>query len=405
VDSLVFALRLLGQGGWLLRDRLLGGGLGLRDGAPRGAADVDAAWLTRALARGHPGAVVRAVEPRGGHRGTTTRVRLRLEYADEGRGEPPPRHLFLKTTPEPLGVRLFTGLLDLARTEVGFYRHLRPDLPIPAPRVHYARAARHGARFALLLEDLLEAGCRFPGLERRVGLEDARAVVQSLARLHAAFWESPRFAGDLAWLRGGGRDRNAAVERWVSSRATPPVLARHAGRLAPAVRHNVARIHAHRRQLERWWATPPLTLIHGDSHVGNLYFEDGRAGLLDWQVVQRGQGIRDVAYFAINSLEVEDRRSWEDELLDLYRETLAEAGIAGPGTGRDELRERYRGHALYVWISASVTAATPGLQPEAVGRRAVERCNAALEDLRSFQLLDAVAGATGAGAAGRAQKR
>ena len=32
----------------------------------------------------------------------------------------------------------------------------------------------------------------------------------------------------------------------------------------------------------------PQTVLHGDSHPGNIYFRDGKAGLLDWQVVKRG---------------------------------------------------------------------------------------------------------------------
>ena len=63
-----------------------------------------------------------------------------------------------------------------------------------------------------------------------------------------------------------------------------------------------------RLALEALWARPPLTLIHGDAHAGNLFFDGPEVGFLDWQVVQRGQGMRDVSYFLGNSLSVQTRR-------------------------------------------------------------------------------------------------
>jgi Ser/Thr protein kinase RdoA (MazF antagonist) len=37
------------------------------------------------------------------------------------------------------------------------------------------------------------------------------------------------------------------------------------------------------------------TLIHGDTHSGNLFVDSGRAGCYDWTVAGRGPGVRDVA--------------------------------------------------------------------------------------------------------------
>ncbi len=79
----------------------------------------------------------------------------------------------------------------------------------------------------------------------------------------------------------------------------------------------------------------------------------------------------------------------EGALLDHYVETLADCGVEGIDLG--ELWRRYRSHAMYVWISNSVTAAAGGLQPQAVVRQAIERAGAALEDLEAFELLDRLA--------------
>ena len=54
------------------------------------------------------------------------------------------------------------------------------------------------------------------------------------------------------------------------------------------------------------------TLVHGDPHLGNLFVDsvDGdRTGFLDWAVIARAPGIRDVAYVLCNSMPTEVRRA------------------------------------------------------------------------------------------------
>jgi aminoglycoside phosphotransferase (APT) family kinase protein len=139
---------------------------------------------------------------------------------------------------------------------------------------------------------------------------------------------------------------------------------------------------AARDRLEKAWGSGPRTLIHGDAHVGNMYFIDGTAGLLDWQVMQYGQGMRDVTYFLINSLPSELRRAEQKALIELYLETLSVFGAAAPSI--EEAWQQYRLHAVYVWISAAFTAAAATLQSEAIVRAGLGRSCAALVDLESI---------------------
>src|SRR3546814_7238951 len=56
----------------------------------------------------------------------------------------------------------------------------------------------------------------------------------------------------------------------------------------------------------------PVTLLHGDAHVGNTYvLPDGSVGFLDWQVVRRGCWSQDVGYFLVGALTQDDRREHE----------------------------------------------------------------------------------------------
>jgi len=396
VDALGFASRLAGQLLWIAFDRLAGRRLSRKDGVPVAPGDIDAAWLTEALQPIAPGAVVTQVERMDGHSGTTTRERIRLATNDAGRRAGLPASMFLKITPTSLGTRLFTSLLDLGASEVDFYRAFGGALPVKTPRVFCARRAGRAGRFVLLLEDLAASGCRFTTSADPISLAEARAVVTTLGRLHAAFWESPRFAGDLAWLRSAENNPRRRLEWWISARSNGPALAKFGDLVPEEIRKNAHRIHAHRQLLEAHWARAPRTLIHGDSHAGNLYFDGDEAGFFDWQVVQVGPGLRDVSYFLVNSIDTDLRRAREHELLELYLATLAEGGVGGLDFA--DAWEQHRVFALYTWIAISVTAATAGLQEQRIVRRAVERTGSALRDLASLDALGALVDRAGAGA-------
>ncbi|HEY9266191.1 MAG TPA: phosphotransferase, partial [Mycobacterium sp.] len=130
---------------------------------------------------------------------------------------------------------------------------------------------------------------------------------------------------------------------------------------------------------------PPHTVMHGDAHPGNLYFRDGRAGLLDWQAVRRGHPSRELAYTLVTSMTAEDRQASQRELLDVYRRALAAGG--GPELDRDELWDRYREGALYPYVAALITAGMGGMQVEDIAMKGVERSLDALDDLDTVALL------------------
>ena len=68
----------------------------------------------------------------------------------------------------------------------------------------------------------------------------------------------------------------------------------------------------------------PNVFLHSDVHIGNWYQSGlGRMGLCDWQCPSRGHWSRDVAYAISAALTVENRRSWERDLLARYLERLA----------------------------------------------------------------------------------
>jgi aminoglycoside phosphotransferase (APT) family kinase protein len=378
-DHLATAGRLLGSGLRLLGDRLRGD---VFEGVPRRVADATPDWLGEVLRPLEPGLEVRSVEPIGGHSGTTTRARLAVRFGGE---TALPATLFLKITAAGIAQRLFGHAMRLGEMEVRFYREVAPCLDVRLPRAYCARASRDGARFALLLEDLAGAGASFVEVGERVGPDRAAAVMTALADLHAALWESPRFAADLAWVRSReNRRRELPVERSL----TRVMVQRALGRLgadATGELRGVARLVCERRDtLEQFWAEGPRTLVHGDCHVGNLYFLGDEVGFLDWQVLARAPGLRDVAYFLCNSLPSELRERHEQSLLETYRSGLAARGVTPPD--REATWLRYRGFALYAWLAAAFTLGAGGLQSDAIARAGLERATRAVTSLGSLEL-------------------
>jgi len=389
VEWLGFGSQLARQLFWVGADRLFGPALVRLDGIPRSAGDLDAAWLTRALGATAPGTVVTCVESLGADSGTTTRERLRITVEGGGRGSSTRENLFVKRTPVHPVSRVFTTLLDLGRSEVDFYRLLGSGVPVRIPHVYWARRSARGGRFLMLMEDLGASGCQLPTASGGLDQRRARGVVAALARLHAAFWESPRFESDLAWLRSYENRPGRVFEWWLSARSDGPALAKFGALVPAAVRAQTHRIHAGRPLLEAHWARAPRTLIHGDPHAGNLFFDGDEVGLFDWQVVQVGPGLRDVSYFLVSSLDTEFRRTHERELLEHYLAVLAECGVSG--LQMTDAWDQYRLFALYVWIAVAVAAAAATLQSREIVARAVARAGHALQDLAAFEALEALA--------------
>src|SRR3546814_11816434 len=74
----------------------------------------------------------------------------------------------------------------------------------------------------------------------------------------------------------------------------------------------------------------PRCVNLGDCHQGNTYvMPDGERVWLDWQLVRKGRPWRDLTYFTIGALTIEERRASERDLLAHYRAALVATGAEG----------------------------------------------------------------------------
>ncbi|UGT40207.1 ecdysteroid 22-kinase family protein [Nocardia yamanashiensis] len=351
-----------------------------RSPLPRRAAQIDAGYLSRLL-----GTRIEAVERLDVTAGTTDRARLRLHGADSSL----PATAFVKTAPTAAGPRLFTRLAGLGRNECGFYRAVRPGLRIETPEVLGIDHDPRLERFTIVIEDLTARAARFTDAAADMSPADAALVVRTLAGLHATHWDSPRLtdtrAGGLGWITTGARDPMLPLIRRAMA-GSARLLARRQPELLPR---------AGERILRRFGAVTaeldagPHTVLHGDPHPGNVYFTDAAAGLLDWQVLRRGDGIRDLTYFLVFALSTEDRLAHTPELLAVYLEELARRG--GPRQHPADVRRRLRAHAAYAYASIAFTAVFAGLQSDTIARSGLRKAARAVEDLDTAAALACLA--------------
>ncbi|HZR13268.1 MAG TPA: phosphotransferase [Acidimicrobiia bacterium] len=348
---------------------------GAQTGLPVDVDDLTAAWFSQVLERDVTDATVVDASS-----GTTGRARVAL------RGEPGvPATVFVKLAPFGARQRAFVERTGMGVAEARFYRDVAGEVPVRVPGVWYAET--DGRDYVMVLEDLVAAGCAFPSPDDRDIAARARDIVEQLAALHTRYWESARFdeGGDLEWLAGramrGGEGGGRFIERAVD------VL----GDRIDESFHRIARIYVARTaDIVQLWREGPGTLVHGDSHLGNLFVDGSRTGFLDWAVVCRAPGVRDVAYVLCNSIPADVREVIERELVDRYCELLARGGVAlDPAVAWDQ----YRLHAVYSWVAATSTAGMGSRwQPISVGLGGTVRATAACAHLDSAGLLESLLG-------------
>ena len=336
--------------------------------------------LTRAFAASHPGAEALNVEILDAHSGTTGRARLKLRWKQDVGA---PEHVFAKLAPTDEIQRQMVIATGMGKREARFYAELAQDVPVRVAAPYFAEWNEDGTAYLMLIEDLAAAGCSFPSWKDAELPQYAAWMMDSLAQLHAGFWDSPRFATDLAWI-------DAPMRAEVGPLLVRSALEQFAGEMPTEFRALGELYVEHVEPLSDLLDAGPQTLLHGDSHLGNLFLESQRIGLLDWACTCRGPGIRDVAYFLCNSVPSELRRDNERAWLERYLTGLAAHGapvLAGKDAF-DDAFDRYRRLAVTAWVAASATAAAGSrMQAIEIGMRSMKRATDAIIELGTIDLL------------------
>ncbi len=207
--------------------------------------------------------------------------------------------------------------------EVQFYTEFSAGLPVPG--CDYGAFDAETGASVVLLQDL--AGFRAGDFRTGLSAEEAGAVADAMAAIHAAWWEAPEVRG----LSGAAMlDEFGFVECWA---AYPKVVARLLPEvtLPPGFLALGDHIAAHSEALfEELLEEGPITVLHRDCQADNMMFDaDGRAVVLDWQLMGKGRGVYDIAYVLIGSVKPALRREIEADVVRRYHDRLCTNCVSG----------------------------------------------------------------------------
>jgi hypothetical protein len=336
--------------------------------------DLTPAWLSEVL-----GLDVVDVSVLDHASATNQRVRLGLRYA---RGTEGPTSLFVKlASPDPAH-REMIGASAMGEREARFYVDVAPSVDLRVPRSFYAASADDGS-FALLLEDLAVEGCAFSDGSWGVTADAAATALEELARFHARFADPAVRAAVAPWLAAPQAKHGDFVAQLMRS-----VLDENADVLTPAYVAAGELYVEHHDRLGQLWDAGPQTCIHGDPHIGNVFLDHGRVGFLDWGLCRVSTPLHDVSYFLTMTVDPEERRKSERDLLQLYLGALRTAG--GVDIAFDEAWFTHRVQAGYT-VVATFLAFMPSYagDGQALGIALRRRSEMALDDLEVVDALRA----------------
>jgi thiamine kinase-like enzyme len=184
-------------------------------------------------------------------------------------------------------------ILQRAQREFEFYRTLSNHVPVRVPNL-LSSHADSGFGVCILLRAYQPAA---PATTWREA--DYDKMARQLAMLHAQFWRKANVLAPYAWLRrpSSATDKGEieqALDAWRDLRDQQRLRRILTDEVFESICHKLAHI----LSVDRIIHSFPVTLCHGDCHVGNLLC-DAQENLIwaDWQEVGVGAGPEDLSFF------------------------------------------------------------------------------------------------------------
>ena len=349
---------------------------------PRSLSDVSLDFVNEALQPRWPGLEVISAGFDDATEGTSSRAQLLLEYGHVPEGlTPPPPTMWLKSSFNDLHDVILR--YDPFRIEARFYQ--MRGVPVATPDCYFAEYDEQRHAF-LLLEDLAAGGVRFGHVSKPVTLAGATAVLGQLARMHAGTWgKTDAFKPD--WLETPVTGPYSIFFLTELMDRLPKLWRGRRADLVPEQFQDIERFRACFSRLQHRNSDGEGCLLHGDCHVGNVYYGPGEdeAGVLDWSLLRWGSWAHDVGYYLQSALSQEQRRRWERGLIDHYVARLAAEG--GPQLTQEEAWDAYAIQPLYGFLTWMATF--PEMQGEETCRTTVRRFADAAVELDTLNRLEA----------------
>ncbi|NKB99978.1 MAG: phosphotransferase [Pseudomonadales bacterium] len=242
---------------------------------------------------------------------------------------------------------------NLYEREVRYFAELDPKTTAYSPRPYITELS--GDNFVILMEDMSDyrVGDQIIG----ANLKDTARCMDELAKLHATFWND---VTELDWVPGIAESYHADNMATLIAIGWPNMCEIFGDFIDPEIAAQGDAFIAGIRGLQEKMMVQPITLLHGDFRLENLFFgvtPDHRPmAIIDWQGPLVGMGIVDVALLLGQNTQTGVRQAHERELVSRYVRGLKNAGVVG----YDETRawQDYELAILYNWVYVGVVAGT-----------------------------------------------
>ena len=329
---------------------------------------LDPEWLTQALAPKSGGKPVTAVETVELIKTTATKVRFTAacEGAPDGKFE-----LCLK------------GMLDFGKVvggqvmvqEADFYADVGPKVAVQVPDIFLSVVDREAPNAVVIMYDVVAQGGRFNSALDPFTADQAAATLEQLAHLHVR----KDLLAERPWI-------SRRVDEMARGDIVPPaemqkLMEGPRGIGLPDQTKDAVLILKALQEVARRDRERPEYLVHGDCHAGNTFETAEGPGLIDWQLLQRGNWSLDVPYHIGAVLPVEVAEKEERNLLAHYLDAMKRLGGEVPAL--EEAWRLYResvAYGYYLW------AMTRYVDP-AITNVFVNRLGSSVTRHESFRLL------------------
>jgi hypothetical protein len=335
---------------------------------PSGTADLTKEWCTKAFrfkgALGADEKVTKLImKPLGEGEGEFSElVLLAIEVNDGAKGAAPrlARHLVAKFSPPDLSA---VELAQVFGTEAHFYNDTSVEAGgLNRPEALYVGYCKGSGccgkrQYCIIMESA--AGTReaptvcYKRVDGCNSPHHMRLAMRSLARFHARWWQHPQASVlkhySHPFTAGGPLPKFPsciAITAWMlmfknGLKALPHCFSTHpkydgvpkfAFEYAQFIMELRPVLRRRRLAAVREMFREPLTLVHGDAHLENVFFSpeyEGGCTWIDFGLTMLGQPLGDVSTIIAGGMPVEARREHEHVLVRCYHEALHEFGVTG----------------------------------------------------------------------------
>ncbi len=299
---------------------------------------IDPAWLGEALASVSGGSPIVEVELTEVVKAMAAKVRVGVRFAND----PDTLHHycvkgFLDTDQD----RQSTG--EVTTRESNFYSRIAPHLSMRVPACPSVVTDDNGQAI-MIMEDVIANGGSFCDTQTPFTVEQTRETLDQIARLHA----SSRLLDSNPWIPRGLDWMAESVhfpQSWIHQQ-----MHDERGEGLPEPTLDGGNLLASLRVLADRSREGRPTLLHGDTHIANVYWTADGPGFADWQLIKAANWAIDVAYHINCVLPIELAEQHERGLLEYYRDALGRHG--GQPVDSETAWDEYCSatpYGLYLW--------------------------------------------------------